>query len=557
MTVTAPPPVPVADGRAQSGHSGRLRSAFLFTLAEAGVSVFAALLLTWMSRRLHVNPMNRIGQVSGLAGVQLRLLVLLTATVALYLVLSRLLPQAAVRIGAAAVAGLATGVTASGSVISLRGTIWPINGFGGDIGNLQTWAYNVIDGVPLPEEYPPGFPHVLAWIAQLVFDGDPTKAVKWVMVGFLAITGPVAYLAWRMLLPPLWALGVGVTATLPLVDPYKPYSPLVLVVVIPVFAKLVQVVQDAYKLGRGRASLIGASLGLLLAGLFLLYAGWFVWSAVGVVVLFLFVLGSIARKRGLRALGEAALPLAASVAVFLALAGPYMVRLLGASGSTKDTYFYFDTWVDPAYWAMWSASMPTKLQETGWPLPGELGGVGIVPTLLITGMAVAFGLALRKPVVLTLAACTGSAFLLRYWYASHMYQDQVVQLYPRTSIQIMYCMIALTGLALYYSADRIRSWVRTTEVLSGITGRIDAPAGRRTVVIGALCGLALLFGSAGSATSDAFMPKNPEKHRGFGELTWYSHTIQQPDGSCPKYAPGGVCAPFEMPKRPMPQRPGG
>ncbi|MFF3212384.1 hypothetical protein ACFYYB_17150 [Streptomyces sp. NPDC002886] len=544
MTVTAPAPAPVAEHRAPSGSSGRISRAFALTAAEAAVSVSAAILLVLLSMRLDVNPMQRIGQVSGLAGIQLRLLVLLAATVVLYLVLTRWMPSAAVRISAAAVAGLATGVTASGSVVALRGTSWTFNAYGGDVGNLQQWAYHVMDGVPLLPEYPPGFPHLLAWVSQLFFDGNASVAVKWVMIGFLAISGPAAYLAWRMLLPPLWALGIGVTASLPLMEPYKPYSPVVLIIVIPVLAKLAQVVMESAKYGRKLSLAIGAGLGALLAALFLLYAGWFVWSAVGVIVLFAVILTGRARSGGLRGLVDAVLPLAATSVVFLALAGPYMIRLLRASGSTKDTYFYFDSASDPAYFAMQGSAFPGPLRSLGWPLPGELGGVGLFTILLVVGLGAVIALGLRQPLVLTLLACTGSAFLLRYWYASHMSAEGAVQLYPRTSLQIVYCMLALSGLAVYLGAQRITAWTRANE--GRIPGR-DAlrAAGRRprAAVIGVLVSLGLLFGSAGSATADAYMPRKPSENT-LGTLAWTSHVTGNPNGKCSKYAPRGKCSTY-------------
>ncbi|MGP3683413.1 hypothetical protein ACTVZO_01660 [Streptomyces sp. IBSNAI002] len=525
--------------RAPVGGREEGRSPLVLVSAEAAAALLAALLLVVLCMRLRVNPMTRIGQVSGLAGIQLRFLALLGATVLVYALLSRLLPETAVRIGAAAVAGLATGVTASGSVVGLRGTSWPIYANVGDIGNLQQWAYDVIDGVPLPPEYPPGFPHVLAWTSQTFFDGDVPHASKWVMIGLLAITGPAAYLAWRLLLPPLWALGIGVTAALPLVDPYKPYSALVLMILIPVLAKLVQAVTRSGEPDVRRALVTGAGLGLLFAVLFLLYAGWFLWSSIGVVALFAALLVRLLRRGGLRAAARGLIPLAAALAAFLAPAGHYLVRLLGASGATKDAYFYFDTHSDPAYFAMWGASTPGPLHLGGWPPLGELGGVGLFSIVLIAGTGAALALGLRRPLVMTLAACTASAFVLRYWYASHMERDQVVQLYPRTSHQILYCLIALTGLAAYHAVERIRERVRAHESRT--------PRSRATV-IGALCALGMLFGTAGSSTADSFMPKDP-REGGAGQLAWYSHNVRLPTGECPRYAHEGACEPYKPPER--------
>ncbi|MET9463513.1 hypothetical protein ABZY44_01600 [Streptomyces sp. NPDC006544] len=531
-------PTPGAERRADRPKPYRRISRSLVLIgAEVGTSLFFAGLLTYLGRRLRVNPMERIGQVSGLAAIQLRLLVLLGATVLLYLFLARMVPAVAVRVGAAAVAGLATGVTAAGHVVALRGADWPLNGLGGDIGYLQQWGLNIIDGVPLPSMYPPGFPYLLAGAFE-VFGGDMGKATKWMMIGFVAVSGPVAYLVWRMLLPPLWALGVGVTAMLPLVDLYKPYSALVLVVVIPVLAKLLDVVQRSSLLGRKRSMLMGGGLGAILALIFLLYSGWFVWSAVGVAVLFTIVLALKYREGGKRTLVDAVLPLGASLVVFLALAGKYMVSLLRSRG-TKDTFFYFDTSTDPAYFAMWGNNAPGAQRTIGLPPLGELGGVQLFSVVLVIGLATALGLALRKPAVITLAACAASAFLLRYWYASHMEQDGVVQLYPRTSHQITYCLIALTGLAAYYASQRVRDWMRANETRLPNRLAKRSPAG----VIGALCAMTLLFGMAGSATANQYMPGSPDDNA-LSQLAWNSHNLRQGNGKCPMFAIDHECGSY-------------
>ncbi|CAM5547318.1 hypothetical protein SAVIM338S_04404 [Streptomyces avidinii] len=551
MIDIAASPAPGTDSRASHrAGAGPARKAAVVA-AEAATSVIAALLLTGLAWRLRVDPVERVGQVSGLAAIQLRLLFLLAATVLLYLFLARRWPGAAVRLASAAVAGLATGVTAGGNVVALHGTGWPMYANWADAGNLQQWAYNIMDGVALPKEYPPGFPHLLANIAQLFFDGDVPKAMKWVMIGFVAISGPAAYLAWRLLLPPLWALGIGVTSMLPLMDLYKPYSAVVLIVVIPVFAKLADVVQRSAELGRKRAMAAGAGLGVLLAAMFLLYSGWFVWSAVGVVVLFALLLVRLARSGGKRALVGGLLAVGAATAAFLALAGSYLVNLLASSGSTKDGYFYFDTYTDPAYFAMWGGAFPGQQRMAGWPPLGELGGVQLFGIVLVTGLAVALALGLRRPAVLTLAACTGSAFLLRYWYASHMEQDRVVQLYPRTSLQITYCMIALTGLAAYLTVQRVRGWSRAHEgaATAAVRRRAAGAAGTpRAVVIGALCAMGLLFGMAGSATANSYMPASPRENSN-GQLSWTSHNVRMPNGKCPAFAEKGKCSPYNPPQR--------
>ena len=519
----------------------------LWGAAEAATAVGTAAVLTWLGTTIDVNPLERIGQVSALAGIQLRMILMLGVTVALFVIVARHRPGPAVRLAAAAVAGLATGVTAAGTVVSLRGTVWPLFAQLGDAGVLQGWAYRVIDGAELPPEYPPGFPRLLALTAQVFTDGDVPHAMKLLTIAFVALMGPAAYLAWRMLLPPLWALGVGVTSMLPLIEPYKPYGELVLVVVIPVIAKLVQLVQRSDELSRRRVALSGAGLGVLLAAMILLYSGWFVWSSIGVVALVGGVLFRLRRVCGTPALLTGLIGVGSAAGAFLALAGNYLVHLLAASG-TKDTYFYFDTLSDPAYFVMWGLSVPGPQKTVGWPPLGELGGVGVFAILLVVGLGFALALGIRQAAVLTAAACTVSAFLLRYWYASHMARDQAVQLYPRTSLQIMYCMTVLSGLACMLAAERVLAWVRDRAEIDPGGFRIPRPRSVRPAAVGALCAMGLLFGMSGSATASTYMPQDPSKET-LGQLSWMSHVSRQPNGECPRFAPEGKCEPYVPPVR--------
>ncbi|WP_405360156.1 hypothetical protein OG535_16345 [Kitasatospora sp. NBC_00085] len=536
-------------------------------VAESLVAVAASLLITYLARFIELDPMSRIGQVSGLAALQLQLLVLLGVILLVCIPAMRRWPEAPLRFAAAGVAGLASGVTASGISLALRDTTWPLNGQGGDAGALQAWAGALMDGKPLDGAYPPMFPHLVAWTAEYFTGGDVGHAMKLVCLLFTALLGPVAYLSWRLLLPPLWALGIGVTASLPMMQPYKPYTNLVLVALVPLLGKLIQVLQRSAELPRRRAAFQGGALGLAIGLLFILYSGWFVWSALGIVVLTGAVVLRVRRDAGTRALVTAGTTILTTSAVFLAVAGTYLVRLLSSAGSTVDRYCYFDTYVEPTYFAMWRDDLPGSEAWSTWPLPGELGGVGLFSIVLLAGLGIALALGIDRPSVLVTAACAASALVMRYWFASHMERDQAVMLYPRTSAQLLHCTLLLTGLACYLATRR---W--------GAGRDRAAPAGParvlprftpRAVALGALCGLGLLFGMAGSATVDKFMPnhrggesatvdtavphpqggdpatvdKSAPNQQGSSpsDLAWYAQTTASPDGHCSKYAPNNHC----------------
>ncbi|MFG2903612.1 hypothetical protein ACGF13_00880 [Kitasatospora sp. NPDC048286] len=512
-----------------------LRRPAVLWAAEILTAVTAALLMTGLATSVQLNPMSRIGQVSGLAALQLRLLLLLGVIVVVLVPAMRRWADVPVRFAAAAVAGLSSGVLAAGVSLALRGTDWPLYAQSGDSGNLQAWVSALMDGKPLDGAYPPMFPHIVAFVAEHLTHGEIGHALKLVDLVFVALLGPLAYLSWRLLLPPLWALGIGVTAALPMAQPYKPYTTFVLVAFVPVLAKLMQLLQRAPELPRRTVAVRGAVLGLGIALLFNLYSGWFVWSAVGVVVLTVALLLRARRTGGTPGLLNALTAIGAASGVFLAASSLYLVRLLGSAGSTVDRYCYFDTYTEPTYFAMWRDDLPGTDGQSTWPLPGELGGVGLFTILLLVGLGVALALGIGRAAVLTAAACSASALLMRYWYASHMERDQAVMLYPRTSAQLLYCLLVLVGLACYLIARRRRSAVSAAAETAEETGRrLPLGLNPRAVAIGAICALGLLFGMAGSATASKYMP---DPHEGTGMLAWISQTTADTKGHCSPYAP--------------------
>lgn len=207
--------------------------------AEVGVAlVFAAVLPLWTTS-VDVDPTDRLGQVSGVAAVQLRLAV----TAGLLLLAAHLLhrprPETTGRLACAAAAGLASGAAAAGIVVALHGTPWPLFAVNGDAGRLAVWAAGREE---VPDTYPPG----MIWLTQAwaaVRGTSASFALHDLQIAGTALFGPVAYLSWRPLLPPVWALVAGTVTALPLIDPYKPLTHLTLLPLVPLLAALVLAVR--------------------------------------------------------------------------------------------------------------------------------------------------------------------------------------------------------------------------------------------------------------------------------------------------------------------------
>ena len=524
--------------------------------AEFGTSIAVALVMVRLGGTVHVDPVLRVGQVSGLAALQLRLVLLLAAAVAVYAWAARHRPEPALRIACAAVAGLSTGLVAAGLVVALRGTTWPVDAQSGDSGVLLQWASDLGHGKRTYGAYPPMFIYLLHWFTDCFTHGDGGLALKDLEVFFTAITGPMAYLAWRSQLRPLWALGIGVTAAMTVVMPYKPYTTIGLCVLVPLLGKFVLVLASTPRLGAARTARRAAAFGAAFGALILFYSGWFIWSAAGLSLICAVVLVQIRRIGGRPALGRALLYLGVSGAVFATVASPYLRALL-VGHDPVDRYLYSDALMDPTYFVSWTYGLGPAA-KAGTPT-GDLGGVGLFTVLLLAGLGIALALGIRNAGVLTTVAFVGSSFLMRYWLAEHMERDQAVNLWPRTSAELLYCFVALTGLAVMLATTRLRAWA------AGLRpGGAPAGAGRRpglprtATAVGVLCALGLLFGMSGSMTADSYMPSAPPKGA-LGQLTWNSQTVRQSDGSCPAYAPGGHCRPFVPyripPYTPLPQKP--
>lgn len=512
-------------------------------LLEAAVAFAAALVLPLLARRLKLNPLDRIAQVSGLAAVQLRFALLGLVLVAAVMLAMRLRRgrhfDLATRIASAGIAGLASGFVAAGAVMALLGTPWPMFGLNGDTGRLVEWAHAVANGRPSGSAvYPPLPLYTLGYYAEWFHGGNTAYAFKDLQILGAAAFGPLVYLAWRMLLSPVRALAFGVVPAFALIDSYKPYSQTVLVLLVPVLVAMVVALRRSSAEGWRALLLKGAGFGALLGVLFLTYSGWFLWSAAGVLfAALLYFPWRTGPAKGAAFMG-------ATLAAFLVVAGRYLVVMLKEGQTTKDYNFRFDNFTDPAYYLMWRTDMPGKVGD--WPPPGEFGGVGLFALVTFVCLGAAIWLGLRKPLVVTIAAMFVSAWVMRMYIASHMYETQTVQLYTRTNNQLLYCGLILCALVAHLIS------LRLAERRSGAAALAptDTPAavapvrgggfpGREGAVIGALCALLLLLGTVSSSMSDRLMPAQDGTYR---ILPWVSHTVRQQNGKCPKFAPKGVCS---------------
>ncbi|MFF8261777.1 hypothetical protein [Streptomyces virginiae] len=539
-----PPGGPAAPARPIPAARRGLGSRGMLLLLEAAVAFAAALVLPLLARGFNFNPLDRIAQVSGLAAIQLRFALIGLVFIGAVALAVRLRGgrhfDLATRFASAALAGLASGFVAAGAVVALHGTPWPMFGLNGDSGRIVEWAHAVANGRPSGSPvYPPAPLHTLGHYAEWFRGGNTAYAFKDLQILGAAAFGPLVYLSWRMLLGPVRALAFGVAPAFALIDAYKPYSQTVLVVLVPVLVAMVVSLSRSGTQGWRPLLLKGAGFGALLGVLFLTYSGWFLWSAAGVLFAALLYFpwrdGRLGRIKGAAFLG-------ASLAAFLVVAGRYLMVMLTEGQTTKDYNFRFDNFTDPAYYLMWRTDMPGKVGE--WPLPGEYGGVGLFALVTFVGLGAAIWLGMRKPMVVTIAAMFISAWVMRMYIASHMYETQTVQLYTRTNNQLLYCGLLLCALVVHLVSQRMAarrapsSADAEPKAATAGAGGTGFP-GREGAVIGAMCALLLLLGTVSSSMADRYMPAKENTYR---ILPWVSHTITEQDGSCPKYAPGGTCS---------------
>lgn len=483
-----------------------MRRDWIFEVLAAAVP---AALFPLICTNIKVNPEDRVGQVSGLASMDFRYTLIAIALVGLLIIAARWRDGAwferASRYICAAVAGLATGIVAGGIVIALRGTPYALNGNFGDGVQLAEAAKLLMKGKDATSVYPPGFLHLLAWYSDLS-DLHPLYALKHLQLAFTAMLGPAGYLAWRLLLRPTWALGIGLVAALPLIEgaPYKPYGVMVLMIFIPITIRFLQVLRHASDRHPWTLVRYGVGFGIAIGLSCLLYSGWFKWSAPGMFVAWLVLFPYAHWRRGLILTG-------CVFVVFGILAGSYLYTVFTHLKGLDDNFIYFDALLEPTYIAMWGGDLPPT---TMWPPRGELAGLGVYTLLLVTGFGVAIALDRKRTHVIALASTIGGVWLIRFWYAHLMFKTKLVQLYPRTTAELVYCLLLMCGFAAFAVVERTRNkseWLRSP-----------------SAVIGAVAALLLLFGSAGSNISDRYMPRL-NIPMSFGQLAWNSHHSDPPE----------------------------
>jgi galactan 5-O-arabinofuranosyltransferase len=468
-------------------------------LGEVVCAFVVAGLLTAAGARVQLDPETDGGRVSILAHMQLAATLVVIGLLLAVVVTARFwdgrLSAGTRRLTWASLTGLASGITAGGVAAMLNGTPWPLNAALGDSGRIMEWAYNSMTGAaPLPVEYPPGAIRSVIWTSQLLgLELAPSQKLLQI-VGVAAI-GPLAYLAWRTVLPPAWSCAVAVLSSAPYLDPYKPIPQIGLVVATPVLVCLVVLLRRAgthtWASLVVRSLLLGGTLGLV----FLSYSGWFVWCAPGVAVAGLLAFPWRDWVRG-------AVVAIGAVGAFLVVAGWYVAATL-AGPPLRDDYLYFDTGTDPAYFAAWFGDLPGDVGA--WPPFGELGGVSVFTLALLAGLGLALALGWRSWTVRTIALIFAGAWFLRFWIAREMATTGLVQLYPRTNQVLLYCALTCCALALCHGLSPLVRRQAAAERQVGSFPWSPAPIGW---VVGALTTLALLAASVGSATVDKYMPAN-------------------------------------------------
>ena len=469
---------------------------------EVAVAIATVALFVFTCSYIRVQPTDRLGQISGLASLALRVFLFGLVIVASLIVASRVRGgrwfEMTKRLSCAAISGIVGGMLAGGAVVALRGTPWGFNGLGGDIGVLAARADALARGESLPPLYPPLSIHILRIYAD-VMGLSTAFAIKHLQILGTAALGPVAYLSWRLLFRPGWALAIGTVAMLPLVEPYKPYPNLVLIAFLPLSIYFLDVLRNVGERTTREIASASVALGLVFGVLCLLYSGWFQWAAPG---LFVATLVLFPWKRAPR---KGLLFLALAAVAFALIAGRYVVGLFAPAARVVDDYVYFDVKTEPMYFAIWRGDAPGPIGA--WPPLGEIGGVGIYSVLLFAALAAAVALGPRTTLVITACATMTGAWLMRFFFARDLWETKLVQLYPRTTPLIDCCLLVLAGFVVYSIVQRASA---------------EGPWRGRAAQIGAVCGLLLLFASAGSATADRYMPARTEPASA-GQFAFVAH----------------------------------
>jgi hypothetical protein len=468
---------------------------------EIATSFVVAALFVVSCRHIAVDASERLGQVSALAAVEWRFLLFALPLVIILIVAARLRDgvhfDESVRFVCAALAGLASGAVAGGIVVILHRTPFGLGATNGDAGTLISWAERLNAGNGTESSiYPPLQVYLLAWMSKLSGVRAAYMLPLFQIVG-VAVVGPFAYASWRLLLRPRAALIVAVVSALPMIEAYRQYPLLTLVIMVPVLLKFLQVLRYSATDSLGRTIRCGAMFGVVLGLLFLLYSGWFQWSGPGFMVAAAIIFPWRNWKQG-------ALLIAIASVVFGLITYRYLTGVVHGS-ALADSYVYFDANVEPAFVAMWRGGLPGTVGV--WPPFGELGGVGLFTLVLATGLGIAVAFGRKRTTVIGVVSILVGTWLFRMWHAHRMWQTKLVQLWPRTTAEVLYLLLVLTCFAALFTIDRAKRKAAEDSILR-------TPSG----FIGVVAALVLVLASASSATIDKYMPKQDGNDTGI--LAW-------------------------------------
>lgn len=464
---------------------------------ELAVGLIAAALMVFVSRfvRSIANPSFeqdiRVGHVSALAALQIPFFLVVAVALVLIVVAPRLpkFQDLLVAFAPALLAGAATGYIAGSINIALAGTNWPLFGSSGDSGVILEWLRNFLSGEPLPETYPPGYLWFISFIAKLLHAPVEFSA-KLAQIVATAAIGPIAYIAWRLVVGPFFALALGVIAMLPLISPYKPYPNLMLVILIALVVRFILDLRRVQATDRKWAIVRGLLVGTCVGASALIYSGWFVWSAMGIVAV---VALNFPWKKGKFAVTNSLWFVGSTLLSIVVIGGIHLIPMLRETlfgHAVSDSYFYSDTFVDPAYYLM---AQSDQSDGTGWPPLGELGGVGIFMILLACAVAIAISFSWKNPIVQVSVLVVASALAARYFVATLMVYRNAVYLWPRTQAVLIFALLLIAAFVLRYLWNLLRKYApKSYSITSSRAGLVVA--------------FALILSSSVSSIASAYYP---------------------------------------------------
>jgi hypothetical protein len=327
-------------------------------------------------------------------------------------------------VATAGLAGTASGVWAAGAVLALHGTPWSFFADRGDAGRYIEWAAALSER---PAEYPPGGLWLLRGVAELLGLSE-AMALKPTTILVMALTGPLAYLAWRLVTGPTFALFAGVVVAVPHWHSYLPMRRIVLFLILPVMIAAARTLLAERPRVGTRTLAHAAALGTAIGVLVLVYSGWIYF--VGLSLLPLSVLGVARLIRDEPAVRRGRLVLSAAlVAPAILAVSPYVIPL-ALQSDARPTALVDD--FEPNIQAALASVPSAFLGETG------LGLGLIVPVVLL---ALVVRSCRRSLLDLLLVAALTSAVVFRLLLLLRFGVTDNAGLFQRTTPVIGYLLL--------------------------------------------------------------------------------------------------------------------